>query len=236
MVSSTPLTVTGVMPVCNGDRFIAEALRSAFAQRPALDEFIVVNDGSTDDTPSILAHFAKEHANLRIIHQENRGLENTRNRLLSAATSEFLAFLDCDDIWPDGRHARLLGTLKSRPDIDIVRGSLQRFQTVGTANHFVDERRRAPCLSASLIRRSVFHRVGPFDPTLPHGGDVDWWLRADTASIPTVWLDEVVLHYRRHDDNLTNKESAEHESILEVLHRSIQRRRANVAADGGETR
>ncbi len=224
------------MPVRNGERFIAEALTSAFSQRPALDEFIVINDGSTDATPSILARFAQDHPNLRVIHQENQGLEITRNALVRMASGEFLAFLDSDDVWPEGRHERLLAILTSHPDADIVRGLLRRFETTGTEDRFVDERRRAPNLSASLIRRSVFRRVGPLDPTLPHAGDVDWWLRVDATALTTVWIDDVVLHYRRHDDNMTNNEALEQESILEVLRRSIQRRRAQAAAHGHEDR
>lgn len=98
MENKTVLTV--IIPVYNVARFVKSAIRSVMAQ-PCRDqmEIIVVDDGSTDDSGKICDEVAKEGSNVKVIHQENKGVAATRNYAVSIAQGKYCAFLDADDWW-----------------------------------------------------------------------------------------------------------------------------------------
>ena len=90
-----------IMPVYNGERFVADAIGSILMQTIAEWELIVVNDGSTDGTQAVLERFAGD-PRIRLLRKENGGVSSARNAGIAAATGEYLAFLDADDTWyPD---------------------------------------------------------------------------------------------------------------------------------------
>jgi glycosyltransferase involved in cell wall biosynthesis len=105
-----PLTV--VIPLYNGERFIAATLDSLADQTVPLREVIVVDDGSTDAGPRI----TRDHSiKARVIHQANAGIAVARNRGAFEAKSRFVTFLDQDDLWMPRRHERLLAYLTANP-------------------------------------------------------------------------------------------------------------------------
>ena len=87
-------TISCIVPVYNGARFLAEALESILAQSLPPDEIIVVDDGSTDDTPAVVAAYGT----VDYVRQENRGPAAARNRGVTLARGDFLSFLDADDL------------------------------------------------------------------------------------------------------------------------------------------
>ena len=91
-----PNLISCIVPVFNGERYLAEALDSILAQTWRPLEVIVVDDGSTDGTAHIAAGYGAE---VSYIHQANAGPAAARNRGLDAARGEFIAFLDADDLW-----------------------------------------------------------------------------------------------------------------------------------------
>src|SRR5258708_6301139 len=89
-------SISVIIPVYNGEKFVAEAIRSVLAQDFKAHEIIVIDDGSTDSTPAILEGFKGKIICKRI---ENGGVSHARNVGLGIATGNFIAFLDHDDIW-----------------------------------------------------------------------------------------------------------------------------------------
>lgn len=221
-------TVAALIPVFNGAAFLAEALESILAQEPAVDEVVVVDDGSTDASGAIAASFAPR---VRCIRQENRGLAGARNAALQHARSDLVAFLDADDLWPRGRLALLLAALAENPDCALAQGRLQRMvQNAQTLQwELLDESWRAPNVATALIRRSAFATVGPFDESVAGGDDVDWLLRAREAGIREARVEAITLLYRRHDANMTNDVAVDQSRLLKVLARAVVRRRAAAA-------
>ena len=94
--------ISVVMPVYNGEAFVARAVQSVLDQTSPRWEIVAVDDGSRDGTRAILERFAARDPRIRVLHQENAGVSAARNAAMAAARGEYLAFLDADDWWyPD---------------------------------------------------------------------------------------------------------------------------------------
>ncbi|HZR83430.1 MAG TPA: glycosyltransferase family A protein [Candidatus Binatia bacterium] len=221
-------TVSALIPVWNGAAFLSEAIASALAQEPAVDEVVVIDDGSTDESGAI----ARSHGpRIRCVRQEHSGLAAARNAALRSSRGDVVAFLDADDVWPPERLSRLLRALERNPDCEIAQGRLQRMVRDERTMRWelVDESWRAPNVATALIRRSAFEKVGLFDESVAGGDDVDWLLRARELGVRETVVDAITLLYRRHDGNMTNDVAADQRRLLRVLGRAVARRRAAVA-------
>ncbi len=119
MDRSAPL-VSIIMPVYNAEKYIVEAIESVIAQSYERWELIVVNDGSTDSTFSLLEGFDDERIVIKT--QENSGVSAARNRGLALAKGEYITFLDADDLLPKESLAVRVEYLNENPQIDVVDG------------------------------------------------------------------------------------------------------------------
>lgn len=109
--------VTVIIPAYNSAPTLQRAIDSALAQEGCRLEIIVIDDGSTDETPALLATYGKA---LRVFRQENAGVSAARNAGIESATGTFIAFLDADDEWLPGKLAKQLCVLQREPDVDVV--------------------------------------------------------------------------------------------------------------------
>src|SRR5208337_1705827 len=109
--------VSVVIPVYNGAATISCALASVFAQSYSDYEVVVLDDGSTDDTASVLAGYGDR---IRVISQRNRGLSAARNAGVRASGGEYVAFLDDDDEWMPEKLARSAAVLDQDPNCALV--------------------------------------------------------------------------------------------------------------------
>jgi glycosyltransferase involved in cell wall biosynthesis len=219
--------VSVVMPVFNGARYLADAIASIRRQRHAPLEIIVVDDGSTDDSAAVAA---SQGPDVRVVSQANQGPGPARNRALGLARGEVVAFLDADDLWSDDKLGVQWPLLAAHPAIEVVLGPLRRTWTVpgpdgspGAARFTEPE--PALHLGCALIRRSVFDRIGLFDPAFTPTEDWDWFMRAREAGIALVAHDEVVYLYRRHGANVTNDTRHTGSMFARLLRQSLERRR-----------
>lgn len=230
--------VSVVIPVYNGSRFLPEALYSVRCQDYAPLEVIVVDDGSTDDTPDAIASLAADPANrIRTLRTENRGPAAARNAGIAHARGTVIAFLDVDDLWPNGKLARQMARLARTPSLDIVHGLVDFRILPGAApsmarfRHLV-EPVVAANLGAGLFRKEILARVGGFDENMIHGEDVDLFLRAIEAEASIAVMNTVTLVYRLHDRNMMVDAVAAYRGLMAALRQSIARRRR----EGGEAR
>tara|TARA_R110000823_G_scaffold130015_12_gene257902 strand:+ start:12656 stop:13324 length:669 start_codon:yes stop_codon:yes gene_type:complete len=219
----TPL-VSVIVPVHNGASFIGAALASARAQSVNGLELIVVDDGSTDASADIAG---EPEYGARLIRQENRGPAAARNRGVATAQGRYLAFLDADDLWPEGRLAWQLNCFAERPEVEMVQGVLQAIQAGSDGFAAVGEPHHAHSLSTALVLRSAFERVGPLDETLRYCEDVDWFFSASSCGLNIYRSDQLALLYRRHADNATNRHDLVRRYTLQV----VARHRRRSAAD-----
>ena len=152
-------------------------------------ELIVVDDGSTDDTPAVLAGF--HDVRLHVLRQENRGISAAMNAGLRAARGKYIARLDSDDVWFSDLLQRETTILDSRPDVGVVYARAQAMSAHGMPReHYLGFPLRYPddallslawgdatCNITALARRSCFDAAGLYDETLHTHEDWDMWLR-----------------------------------------------------------
>jgi len=222
--------VSVVIPTFNGARFIADGVKNVLAQDyPAL-EIIIVDDGSLDDTAEAVARLPVD---VRYLRQANAGASSARNRGIRDTSGEFVAFLDVDDQWPVGNLERLVDHMAAHPELDVVHGYAQILRLDPRTERYEFEgnpRESFPFyIGAGLYRRHVFERVGLFDTELKFAEDTDWYQRAEEFGCQVEALEEVTLHVRRHDQNMTRDKSLVELNVLRVLKRSLDRRRGLAA-------
>ncbi|HDI58775.1 MAG TPA: glycosyltransferase [Desulfobacteraceae bacterium] len=178
--------VSVILPTYNRAGWLAEAVDSVLGQEYAAFELIVVDDGSSDETPQVLAAYGDR---LRVLRLENGGVSRARNRGVAVSRGELLAFLDSDDLWQPGKLAAQVAFMEAHPEIAICqteeiwirngrRVNPRRRHRKSDGMFF--ERSLELCLvspSAVMMRRSLFEAFGGFDETLPACEDYDLWLR-----------------------------------------------------------
>jgi glycosyltransferase involved in cell wall biosynthesis len=222
-----PNVVSVIIPVYNGEQFIAQALESVFAQDYRPFEVIVVDDGSTDQTPALV----QQRKDVRYIRQENSGESLARNNGIKAAQGEFIAFLDADDLWMPEKLSRQMQLLHEHPEYGAAICHVTFFLGEGNVipEGFRPELLKSESVgrvpSALLARRTAFDKVGLFDPSLSTSQDVDWFARANDQGLKIGIVSKVLLRKRIHDTNASN--SGPTKNLLTALHRSIRRKHSS---------
>ncbi len=227
--------ISCIVPVYNGEPYLAEALDSIRQQTYRRLEIIVVDDGSTDGTAQVISGYGQQVRGLR---QSHSGPGAARNLGLREAGGTLIAFLDADDLWHPQKLARQLACFASRPGLAMCMTHLQNFWIPGlekAAQRFRDHRFAKPLPGYApqtlLVRRSLFETVGYFDPALQPADDLDWFLRAAEQGTEMELLPEVLVYRRVHRENVSMEPgkgtigASMKEQLLHVLKASLDRRR-----------
>jgi len=217
--------VSVIIPVYNGAKYVAEAIESVCVQNYDPFEIIVVDDGSTDDTPSVVQSFK----DIRYIRQENNGCAAARNNGITESRGEMLAFLDADDYWAANKLHVQVGCLLNNPGIGYTLGKQRNFLESGIDRPFwlreellLEE--HTGFLPTLVIHRRTFDTVGPFNTNFRISSDVEWFCRVKDAGIPMMVVPEVVLYRRIHSSNLSYQTKSGNPSLLRALRISVQRK------------
>lgn len=226
----TKQSVTVVIPSFNYARYIREAVDSALAQTASPLEIIVVDDGSTDDTPGIMAAYAYD-SRVRYLRQENRGLSAARNAGIRAARGEFIALLDADDRWKPEKLSRQLVEFTEQ-QVGLVYCGREVFDEHGTqdlnpADESECERALERltittlfCPSSVLMRRRCFTEQGGFDESLRKVEDREMWIR-----LAKHWrfrcVPECLVEWRQHDSALNLQTDGMEAAFRETLRRAF---------------
>ena len=215
MLNSMP-PVDVIIPVRNRPRLVQTCLDSVRAQTLQPSAVIVVDDGSTDETPAVLADYASRWSRLHVIRSEHGGAARARNIGVAACQAPFVAFLDSDDVWHPDKLERQLALFARRPEVGLVHcafflidesGERVRAAPISPSKRgYVFEEmintlyHLAGSASAVVTRRHLVIRVGCFDESLLHVEDQDMWLKL--ARISQVdFVPDALLSVRRHAGN-----------------------------------
>jgi Glycosyl transferase family 2 len=207
--------VTCICTAYNVGAYVRAAISSALAQdyRGEL-EIVAVNDGSTDDTGAILDAFGDR---ITVVHQANTGFLGAVNAGLAAATGDYIALLDGDDVWPEDKVRRQAEYLDAHPEVGLVFGDMEVIDGHGALLHesfwqferlevfrgdIFDRLVQGNFVSggASMFRAAHRERFAPIpeDVAWP-----DWWLAVRIAEVARVdWIDGPMNRYRLHGSNM----------------------------------
>lgn len=227
-----PSLITAIIPVYNGERYLAEAIESVSAQTYRPIEIVVVDDGSTDQS----AEVAQRFNSVRYCRQLHGGIGSARNRGVALARGEAFAFLDADDLWEKDKLRLQMAAFDENAEIDIVFGHIRQFispesdEYVKKGIYCPDKLMPGYMPSAVMIRRDAFKRVGPFETSMRMGEFVSWYLRATEMGLRMLMLEELVAWRRLHKTNTGILQRQALTDYVRILKASLDRRRAN--ADG----
>lgn len=236
MKNSYALSV--IMPVYNGDKYLTEAIDSVLCQSYSDFEFIIINDGSTDNSSQILHNYAEKDSRIKIIDRENRGLIYSLNQGIKESSSEIIARMDADDICHPERFKMQIEYLKKNSNI-VALGTLvhlidsdgdviSNFTNKTTHDEIDQQHLRgvggAIVHPSAMLRKAALTQVGLYEERYPHAEDLDLWLKlseiGQLANIP-----EYLLKYRQHLESIGHtKRALQLKSAADAVFAAYERR------------
>lgn len=209
---STPI-ISVVMSVYNGARFLPEAIESILEQTFTNFEFIIINDGSTDETLSILESYAKRDVRVNVYSHAKQGLTESLNRGCMMARGEYIARMDGDDISVKDRFISQLEFMDAHAEVGLLGGAFELIDTTGktlctAVNPLEDREIRRALVDGSvflhpsvLMRKEALDMVGRYRKVM-HAEDYDLWLRmAECTQVAN--LPKVLVKYRVHSNQVS---------------------------------
>jgi len=224
-------TISVIVPAYNAARTILKTIESVQQQSFPDFELIVIDDGSTDQTLELLT--TVKDPRIKLFSYENGGVSVARNRGISHATGEFIAFLDTDDLWTQDKLELQLAALRQHVIAGVAYSWTYSMDEQGKFCYadkplFFEGNVYANLLvwnflvsgSNPLIRRQALESVGKFDPTLTHGEDWELYLRL-AANWPFVVVPKLQILYRRTSGSASSKIEVMEKDVLRVIEKSF---------------
>lgn len=209
-----------IIPLYNKEKFVKNTLQSVFDQTFQHYEIIVVNDGSTDKSEEIVLEF--KDSRLKYYFKNNEGVSIARNFGIEKAESEYITFLDADDYWyPDflsmmftkikdfAEQKVFAGAIEIQTSIKIFPAeySIKKTNEFEIVNYFrASLKETVICTSCAVFHKSIFEKIGVFDPKIKSGQDTDLWIRIGLVyNVLFCW--QILARYV-YDENSLSKNTA----------------------------
>lgn len=234
--------VSVIMPTYNGEKYIAESIRSVLAQTYLDWELIVIDDGSTDRTSEIARGFSSQDERIIYVSQQNGGQGRARNTGIRTARGEVIAFLDQDDLWLKEKLERQLEAM-NEANADAIFSDGFIFQNDDAADEsttcaawfsalrgkfdgasmlgYLLALNRIPTLSA-MVRKAVLESVGLIeeDRRYQNCDDYDLWLKLAESGATFFGMHEKLVRYRLHDNQHSRDSIRMYKSEIGVLEKA----------------
>jgi glycosyltransferase involved in cell wall biosynthesis len=211
------IEVTVIIPVKDVDQYLSQAISSVLNQESAECTVVVVDAGSAK--PIIISEPYLSDSRVQLI-RSNTPLTagGARNMGLTYCKTEYLAFLDADDLWPLDRTKLMLSKFE-HSKVKVVVGLVQNFSSDTTNQRLkVDQNIKTALLAGGiLMKREILEEVGIFDPTLQSGEFIDWFQRIKSAGIICGYIDHIVLQRRIHSESTTARQIHDRPDYLKVV-------------------
>ena len=233
--------VSVLMTAYNAERFLPQAVASVLRQTHREFEFVVIDDGSSDDTRQILADYARADARLRFVSHENMGMGRSLNKGLGLVRGEWVARLDADDEMLPTRLERQIAFVRDHPEVAVtatlVNYTDARGRVIGRSQSDLMDR---PALDAALRRGELIHvhhpavmaradvlrSAGGFRPDFWPADDVELWNRLADAGHLVLVQPEHLTNYRIHGSSACVESSRRATEKLEWVEACARSRRA----------
>jgi GT2 family glycosyltransferase len=236
-MSPTMTAISVIMPVRNGAKWLAEAVASIRTQDFGEFEFLIVDDGSDDDTAAVLSGFAADDGRIRLLRQTPQGIAAALNNAIATARAPYLARLDADDRAKSDRLGKQFAFMEAHPEIGLL-GTFA--EVIDAAGNIVGrlvppsdgaklarvlERTNPFVHSSVMMRAALVRRLGGYRVAFRAAEDYDLWLRmAEAAGVAN--LAEHLTQYRRHDSNLSRRDAIRQSFSVRLAQRSAAGRRS----------
>ena len=234
-------SISVVMPVFNCDRYVREAVESVLNQTYSDFEFIIVNDGSTDNTLNIINEYANKDSRVKVINQPNSGIVAALNCGLNAANGDWIFRMDGDDISFPYRFALQIEAIRKDSSLLLLGAGCQQINSLGTPLKI----NRYPLDQSGLLRRlltmkpffphptACFHRatviqLGGYRERFQHAEDFDLWLRILEVG-KCGCLPNILLKLRKHRNNISYLHSESQQLLAMAALVCYLKRRYNMA-------
>jgi glycosyltransferase involved in cell wall biosynthesis len=208
-------SITAVVAAYQAEAWIAEALEAILGQTRAPDEVVVVDDGSTDETPDILRGFG---SNIRVVRQPNGGCPAAFNTAFREARGDFVAMCGADDVWVPRKLEWQEESIQAHADVDvffghgILTGRIEDEHSRPPGTGVLDStelkdalfRECVVCAPTVVIRRSLYLRLGPFVENFG-ADDYEYWFRCLRAGARFHYDPRPLVNWRQHENNLTRQ-------------------------------
>jgi GT2 family glycosyltransferase len=216
-VKALPHAVSVIMPAYNSTKYIGQTIESVLRQTHKNFELIIVNDGSTDDTETIIEKYMRKDKRIKLVNQKNQGEPAAVNAAVKAAQFEFIARIDSDDVMMPERIDLQLRYLIDHPEISILGTAMEMIDGAGHPLKNIDypltpEQCHAQLQTgtvgpignpSAMFRRSVFKKLRGYRNNFKKSAcDFDLWLRAD-EHFKMANLPQALTQYRWHGENLS---------------------------------
>jgi glycosyltransferase involved in cell wall biosynthesis len=231
--------VSVLMPVRDGERFIARAIDSVLTQTLSDLELIIVDDGSADGTAAIVSAYAWRDPRIRVARNESHeGISVALNRAVGLSSAPLLARLDSDDIALPDRLEKQQRWLDSRQEVAVLGGAItyidhrdRKLRTAFMSSEPNVAIRQGPAIAhpTVMMRRDALDAVGGYRRAFDGAEDYDLWLRIGERALMAN-LNEVVIYYRSHPGQAT-KQSRTRGPALVTLARELAALRRSGWAD-----
>ena len=221
--------VSAIIPVRDGEVYLAEALDSILAQTVPAAEVIVVDDGSRDSSAAIAEGYG---APVRCVRREPSGSGAALNAGFRDSSGEFIAYLDADDLWTPRKLELQLAAMAEDPEVGLVFGHVERFispdLSTGERSRIKLPAESAPGLlrGTLLVRRTAMEAVGGYVEHEKLGEFIDWYARAQDRGIRHAMLPDVLMRRRLHASNRSGAAAGDHGDYVGVVREILKRRRA----------
>ena len=222
--------VSVVIPTYNSAQYLADAVDSVLAQTFQDIEVLVIDDGSIDETESVMSRYG---APVRYIKQSNSGVAAARNHGIQESRGRYVAFLDADDTWLAEKLEKQMRALASAAeakfcysaftvvDSDLNPLRVSRSKRYGSALEDLLLRGNAVgSICTVLCERALFDMLGGFDPVLSQCADWDMWVRI-AAHTEFVYVDEPLVTYRHHGGMMSRNAALLESDSLRVLEKGF---------------
>jgi len=223
--------VSVIVPSYNMAHFLPEAVQSALAQSYPNLEVLIVDDGSTDDTPQVVRQW-EGNPRVRVHRQANGGLSDARNQGIALTRGPFIALLDADDTWATDKLAQQMRLFAGRPEVGVVYSDVALMDPEGKPLPRGPMRMHRGWISGALLienfvpassavaRRECFERHGGFDTRLRTGEDYDMWLRL-SPHYQFDFVPEPAIHYRIWGGQMSKDYRARYETGIRTMERFL---------------
>ncbi len=231
------ILISAIMPVYNAEPFLSQAIESVLNQSLQEFELICVNDGSTDNSLTILNRYASIDPRIRVISRDNYGIPRTRNEGVKASRGDFLAWLDADDIAEPRWIEKQLHFLESYPSVVAVGCQLSQVDeelfpvevwSLPLDHHDIDYgllngMGGRVTQSACLMRKDAVLNVGGYNEAYPYAEDYDLFLRlAEHGKLAN--LPEVLVRRRLHPHSITTILPSQTLLVHQIINETCKRR------------